>query len=227
MMIEAAILAVVLTIISYFAEHFARLTERIHGKLVSVSAGILAATIFLLLWPILQQGFLTLDIALYLALLLGFLGYHVGEEWLYQHGGPSVRKRDLREWHAAGYFLDHFILGFALALLIVLGQTEAVWLAAIPFIIYTAVSSHSAVHLRKQLKLKAAGELALSLGPLVGVIVGYLIAADLVTTYAILGYITGSLIYMVARDLIPKDREAHPWFFALGAIVTAAFLAFA
>lgn len=224
-MFEVIAIAAVLAAISYLSEHVVKITTSVHNHLVSFSAGILVAVIFMKFLPMLHAGVSMFGSVLYIAVLLGFMGYNIAEEWLYQHSGPAIRRKELGAWHGIGFFIDHFILGFALVVLWLLGAQTIALALAIPFALYVATSAHSVLWIRRELRFSASDEILLASAPLIGALVGWVLAQFLpVVLYALFAYIAGSLLYLVARDLIPKEREARPAWFVLGAVLTAAIL---
>lgn len=218
-------LAAALAVIGYLAEHIGRITERRHAELISFAAGILAAVIFMRFLPLLQVGVGLFGFVIYIVALIGFIAYHIAEEWLYQHSGPAVRRRVLSTWHGVGFFTDHLILGLALALLWLLGY---LWLAvavALPFALYVATAAHDVLRIRQQLRFGVVDEILLAVAPLIGAVIGIVFAyIQPVILYAVFAYVVGSLLYLVSRDVIPKEREAQPLWFAAGALLTAALL---
>lgn len=222
--IPILVAAAILAVASYLAERTWRLTGRWHGELVSLSAGVLATLLFLRFLPLFQIGVGRIGPILYIGALLGFTAYHIAEEWLWQHSGPAIRKRELNEWHATGFFIDHFLLGFALGLLWLLGVQHIALVTALPLFLFVLAAAPAILHARRQVGLGAAGEVVLAAAPLIGAAAALLLATAPITQYAIFAYMVGSLLYLIARDVMPKEREAKPLWFVIGAVIAALLL---
>ncbi|MFQ6010483.1 MAG: hypothetical protein ACE5J7_05205, partial [Candidatus Aenigmatarchaeota archaeon] len=75
---------------------------------------------------------------------------------------------------------------------------------------------HSLKHIRKAFKMTALGKLLLSSAPLLGAFAGTYLMFSYFMNYSIFAFLTGALLYLVTRDVMPKEREGRPVWFLVG-----------
>lgn len=216
-MMLPVIISAVLSLMSFFSEGFIKYLKKYHEQLLSFAAGIFISAIFLHFFPLIGIASTEVGISVYVILLLGFAAFHVSEKYIYQH--TFVRRqmmKELAELHVLGFVIDHFILGYFLALIFLLEKTFLIYVISVPFLIHIVSSAHSLKHIRKVFRLSLAGKLLLSSAPLIGAIAGTYAMFPLSIDYSIFAFMIGALLYMVTRDVIPKEREGRPKWFIIG-----------
>lgn len=213
-----------LSIVSYFSEHFLRFARRWHDGLLSLSAGILIALLLYKLIPMLP-GIPVLTSVSPAIMLLGFLGFYLAEDWVYQHGPRPKLIKNVTAWHAVGFSIDHAaIIGFTLVLLADLTQPIELAIISVPFLIHVIASADSLSKIRKGIHAGPATEVLLSIMPLIGAAIAVWLSTNTVALWAAFAYIIGALLYLTVRDVIPPEREDKPLWFVIGLVLTVAAL---
>jgi hypothetical protein len=219
------LIAAGLSIASYFSEHLLRFARKWHDGLLSLSAGILIAMLLYKLLPLLPGNPLLATVSP-LIVLLGFVGFYLGEEWVYQHGPKRKMAAEITGWHAVGFSIDHAaIVGFTLVLLADLTQPIALAVITIPFLIHVIASADSLGHITRGIKAGPVLEALLSMMPLIGASLAFLLLPHPIALWAAFAYILGALLFLTVRDAIPSERESRPLWFVIGVVLTVAALA--
>lgn len=214
-----------LSVVSYFSEHIIKYTKKWHDRLLSLSAGILISMLIYKLWPMLPGAEVLAPVSA-IIVLLGFLGFYLGEEWVYQHGPRRKMLADITGWHAIGFVIDHAaIVGFTLMILADIAEPIELAIISIPFLIHIIASSESLGVICRRIKAGAIVETLFSAMPLIGALLALLLFSYPVALWAVFTYIIGALLYLTVRDVIPPEREAKPFWFVIGLALTVAALA--
>lgn len=178
-------------------------------KIASFSAGVIISYLFLKLLPELFYLNIHKTSTIYLLLLLGFSLIHLIEKYIYQHTEDKVR---LKFEHQKAHETFFFIYYAVLAVLIVFFSSINIISAALfttTIIFYSVIKSISTPK-----KDNMNGFLYIA--PLLGFIFSILFPFTTKLFIAILSIITGSIFYLVTRELIPSGRKGKPVYFVLG-----------
>ncbi len=205
--------AVFLSTLHFFFERISSPVGRLHNILLSYGAGSLLAIIFLILLP--EAVHSTPTVVVYPLILLGYVVFLLSEKYLYQHvKEPEVLEEELYHLHAAGFFIDHFIKGFILVTIVELEPILG-FLTAIPFLIHTLSSSIALKQIHK-ISERTLDKILLSSSPVVGTLTGIFIEMSPNMERYILAFVSGLMLFMVSRDILPKKKEGKILFFLLG-----------
>ncbi len=206
--------AVFLSSFHLFCNRLPMCISRSHEALLSYGGGSLLGIIFLVFLP--EAVHFTPTLAVYPLMLLGFVVFFMSEKYLYQHvKDPESLELDLYHLHVAGFFIDHFIKGFVLVTIIELEPILG-FLTAIPFFIHTLSSSIALDGIHKSSGRKIDKAL-LSSSFVIGTLFGIIFEVSAHLERSILAFILGMMLFMVSRDVLPKEKEGRPLFFLLGA----------
>ena len=213
--------AILLSILHLFSEFFTKLTKKYYKQLLSLSAGILLTIIFLELLPQVIEGTKTINDKVYIFLLLGFISFHLLEKEICHHiHNKQILQREIRNIHSLAFFLEHFIIGATLVLL----TTAISFIILIPFILLTISSSILLQVIHKTSRSKIL-KIILASSTTIGAITTTFLTPNSQVYYALFSFITGTLIYIVARDIIPQEEKIErTFFFLLGILITLFFL---
>ncbi len=229
MLYSPFILAVVLSLLNWFAEQLGPRVEKHHANLLSYSAGLALAYVFVFLLPEIVDGSRsTLGNSVYYFLLAGFACFHFAEKFVYQHvRNKREQLKELGEVHALGFFADHFLLGMVLyySRLAIEGSWQGL-LVFVPLALHTVSSSLAMSHLHERFRERQGITLLLSLAPVVGAMAAYGLNPETIAHYGLFAFAVGALLYIVVRDMLPEGRKGDSRLFALGAL-TAMALGFA
>ncbi|MBS3817028.1 MAG: hypothetical protein KGY76_05640 [Candidatus Thermoplasmatota archaeon] len=207
--------ALFLSIFHLLCDKLPRCIHGSHGILLSYGGGSLLALIFLVFLP--EAFHLTSTLTVYPLMLLGFVLFFLAEKYLYQHvKDPAVLDEELYHLHLIGFFIDHFIKGFILVTIILLEPVLG-FLAAIPFFIHT-LSSSIALEQLHEYSGRKIDKVLLSSSTVLGTTFGILFKMNTYMERHVLAFISGMMLFMVSRDILPKEKEGRPLFFILGVI---------
>jgi zinc transporter ZupT len=219
------LLGLILAVAHYFSERIEPRDPAIKHKVVSFIAGISITYIFLLLLPEVYEGIESLSNFLFLFILAGFAGFHLIEKHIYQHRSKEILQEQLRTAHSTTFFIYHFVIGILLVELVSINVLSGV-LFFIPILFHTAVSSASLKGIHVSIRERMILKLVLSLSTLFGVLLAYSLMIPSNILHALLGFIVGSLLYIVIKDSIPRETEGKAAYFVLGIIIYAIIIGF-
>lgn len=209
----ALVFAIILGIVHYHAEsiHLHKNKE----KLISFGAGVMLAYLILDLFPMLFQGVGLLNNALFLFILLGFSLLHIIEKYIYQHASKQKKLRELKEAHSITFFIYYFIIGIILLEITSQNYLQG-FLLFIPLLFHTTIGSISIKEIHHSIKEKQLVRIFLSSSPLIGALLASYIFIPSFINFAMLGFISGVLLYIITREVIPKENKGDPVNFLLG-----------
>jgi len=218
-MIAALLLAAVLSFLHFFSEEYGEKIERFHGSLVSFSAGLFIAVIFLELLPEFFHGVEFVGEIAFILLLSGFVLFHISEKYVYQHiTNKRVLLKDLSEIHVVGFFVDHFTVGVALFVALDSGYYFGA-LIFVPLLLHTVSSSLSLSHIDEIYRRKSIFGLILPLSPVFGVLFAFALNPAPLLYFMLFSFVVGSLLYIVIRDMIPSGRKGNLPAFGIGMLI--------
>jgi hypothetical protein len=208
--------AFLLSLIHFYSHKISKIMEVYHYDVLSFSGGILIAMIFLVLIPEVVRD--SPSTTIFSFMLLGFVFFYLAEKYLYQHiKNKKHLLRDLKELHALGYFIDHYILGFILVTVLSL-EGPLSFLIILPISLHTVSSSISLDHIHEKAKTHV-NKIVLSISPLLGVLTALALDIEAGIQALFLSFAIGILIYIVNRDILPREARGKPSLFIIGAII--------
>lgn len=217
----AFLLALILAMVHSFSEEYRPHVEKFHIHTISFSAGLFLGIIFLSLLPEIFVGTKAIGQSTYLLMLAGFVLFHLGEKYIYQHvKNKNTQLKDLASIHAVGFFINHFVVGITLFLAFSYKNILAGFLIFIPLLLHTFSSSISLNHIDKHFSRKSAFGVILPFSPMIGVIVAFFLNMNSVLYYSLLSFVIGAMLYIVIRDLIPREEKGKPLHFLIGVLLS-------
>lgn len=221
MVLLALGLGVLLGVMHFFSDRIDLSMYRDKMKLMSFTSGILITYLFLDLFPQFYAGsrFVT-EISL-LFVLIGFAAFHVLERYTYRHASrKSELRKELKEEHSAALFLYHVAIGMILVDLTGASALQGL-LFFVPIMLYSLTSTISLKEIDGELRASAPVKALLSFSTLIGTAIAAFFSVQLVLFDALIGFIAGSLLYIVIMDSIPREKKGKPAYFILGIAVYA------
>lgn len=216
--------AVLLGFAHYFSESFCLKSKSFGGasKVVSLFAGISVTYILLDLFPSFSEQVLPLNKLLFLSLLSGVVIFHVVERVTYLYGPKDKIMRDIALEQSTTFFIYHVLVGIALVGFVKLGLYKAT-LFFIPIFLYSLIGSL----ITKPPKDKS-WRLFLASGAFIGVVIATAFYPNInpFVQLSLLGFVIGSLFYIVLRHSIPSTNESQPFYFLAGSIIYSALIIF-
>ncbi len=218
--IALILFALLLSSIHLKSKKLSALIERAHINWLSLGGGSLLATIFLVFLPHVVHDQSNLHV--YPLMLIGFASFFLSEKYLYQHvKDETTLEEDIYHLHVIGFFIDHSVKGFVLVAIINLRPILG-FLTVLPFLIHTLASTIAMENLH-QISGSTFDKYLLSSSILIGTLAGVLIEISKVHERAVLAFALGILLFLVSRDVLPKDKEGSPLYFVLGLSVIFIF----
>src|SRR3989344_2236059 len=219
-MVLQLIFAPILTFIFIISQEISEKAEKYHQHLLSLSSGMFIAIIFIEVFPLLSQASNVMGNSIFILMLAGFTCYHLIVKYTYQHTRGIKREKKIGHIHIVGFFLENFVNGFILTILLISGVSYIIF---IPFVLVTLATSLSLKHLNDRFSLGNSKYL-LSASVLIGTIVATVIQFSQRELYILLSIMSGFLLYFVSRDMIPKGIYGRPLYFLAGVILVALLL---
>jgi hypothetical protein len=216
LIIVVILASLLLSVIHYFSHRISKVMEIHHVDVLSFSGGLLVTMIFLVLIPEVVR--ISTSSTIFLFMLMGFIFFYLTEKYLYQHiKNKRQLLRELKELHAVGFFVDHYILGFILVTVLAI-QGPLSFLILLPIFLHTISSSISLDHIHEKAKTHV-NKIVLSISPLLGVLTALALDIEESVQALFLSFAIGMLIYIVNRDILPKDARGKPSLFILGVVI--------
>ncbi|MEF8874785.1 MAG: hypothetical protein V5A88_09000 [Candidatus Thermoplasmatota archaeon] len=207
------IFALLLSSIHLMSQKLSKYIERNHKNWLSFGGGSLLATLFLVFLPHVVEG--DSELTIYPLMLIGFASFFLFEKYLYQHvKDKDSLEEDLYHLHLVGFFIDHSVKGFILVTITDLSPKLG-FLTVIPFLIHTLASTLALESLHK-ISGSDLDRYILSSSILIGTLAGILLEISMDLERAILALALGILLFLVSRDVLPKNKEGNPPYFVLG-----------
>ncbi len=209
----ALVFTVVLSLAHYYGESI-QLYKR-KEKLISIGAGVLLAYTILDLFPRVFAGITILHNALFFFILLGFSLHHIIEKYIYQHAAKNKRLKELKEVHSIAFFLYYIIIGIMIKE-VTSEQNLQGWLLFFPLLFHTTLGTFSLRDIHKSIKEKKYIVLLLSSSPVIGFLIASIWSISPGIEYSVLGFISGVFLYIITREVIPKENKGDPIDFFFG-----------
>ena len=188
------------------------------NKLASFVAGISVSYLFLYLFPELYEGVKFLNKSLFVYVLLGFMLLHIVEKQIRQSRSIEKLRLRLKEEHSIVFFVYYFILGIILVELINLNILKGLLFFFI-ILFHSMVSVASLKQIHQKLIAKKIFKIVLSISTLLGILFALFVKFPQSVYYILIGFVAGALLYIVVRDIIPKQSDSKLIYFIFGALL--------
>jgi zinc transporter ZupT len=218
-MLLEIVLGIILSLTHFFGEKIlAKFKHHNQSKVISFGAGISITYLFLQLFPELYSEVIYTNKLVFVYVLIGFTLLHLREKYIYQH----VQKRrllfELKEAHSVAFFVYHFILGIVIVKIIQSNLLEGL-LFFVPIFFHAAISNVAMSEIHHHIKGRFDMKILLSLAPIAGVLLGLMFVISNLFYAILLGFVAGALLYVIVRDVLPKDRKGSIEYFVVGTAV--------
>jgi len=159
-MIIPIALTLVLSVIHYYFESYARHLEKYDIIFISFSSGLFITYIFLGMFPEIVRGFSIIGNNVFFLALWGFVILHIVEKFIYQHTNTAfLRLKRLVAVRTFGFFVNHFILGMALVFFFREGSTLTGYFSFIPILFHVTSASLLMEHLHHRVRETMIGKI--------------------------------------------------------------------
>lgn len=211
----ALLLAAILSIANYILESGIKSRIRfMRDSMISLIAGISIAYVFLDLFPTVYQGTKFLSDNIFVFMLLGFTAYHLIEKLIYKHAARNQIAADIETEHTIILFTYHLAIGILL-MFFIRNSLKSGLLFFVPVSLHVLLSelpgSHKFRHPLSRLLFAGA--------PILGALTGFAFSIPNALIFALLGLITGLLLFLEVRETIPQKKRGSPLFFVTGMLL--------
>ncbi|MBI4399397.1 hypothetical protein HY570_01485 [Candidatus Micrarchaeota archaeon] len=207
--------AVLLTVIGYFSEVIEHRFKKYHDIVLGFGTGSFITFIFLDLLPeaIVNE-------ASYIYFLLGFIVFHIVKKYIFQHAIGKERKHYAVILDRGEEFIKNVTEGVTVVFSLDFAVAKS-FLVFIPLILRKISFSVllTPLHHYEGKDSNLLGIIAQA-GTIVGTIMALQFSPASELFKASFPFVIGALLYMVLRDIFPKEKEGSVEFFAIGVAVT-------
>ncbi len=184
-------------------------------KVISFGAGVLLAYLILELFPNTFKGISLLNNSIFLFILLGFILFYLTEKFISQQKSKSKKLKELKEIHSLTFLIYYLIIGIILFNITIANQIKG-FLFFIPLLFHTTIGSISMNEMYSSIKVNKLLKLVLSSSPIIGVILASSIIITPYLNHILLAFISGAILCIITREVIPKESKVKPLNFLLG-----------
>jgi len=218
-MILSYLLSILIGTSSFLSKWFMEKFEKNKSKFTSFTVGLATVYVFLQLLPEAYQGVAAYGIIIFLTTLIGFSIFHIGEKLIIKYEKKPKLRRDLGVLHLLVFFFYHTIVGITLAELVKTKLLSGILFAvSLSFIYLTTSALFEELHAKKGSHILT--KRILSAGTfLLGVIIAEVFQINTTLLFPALGFISGVLIYIIGREVLPQQKASNPGYFTSGIIV--------
>ena len=216
-MVLAVLFGLILTIVHFFSQRLDIRYTRNRMKNLSFTAGIFITYLFLEFFPLLFQTDFYLTRLSLLFVLIGFGLFHTIQKYEYKHSSRKKLRKDIRNLHSIAFFIYHFVVGIILVNITQVNPIKGI-LFLIAVFSFTILSSISIKEIHPIVRRRRLVMASLSLSPLLGALLAFFIPITGIFYAILLGFIIGTLLFIVVEESIPREREGEPLYFIFGII---------
>jgi len=214
-------LAILLVAVHIISKKFVKTIEKFHIQTISFSAGLFLGLIFLEILPEAFAGTRLIGDTVFILMAAGFVLFHVGEKYLYQHVKDKNKLlKDLSFVHAIGFFVNHFVVGIMVFLTFNSANIVSSFILFIPLLLHSFSSALSLNHLDKHFPRKSFAGFFMPLAPVFGVSFAAFLNLNPIFYFGLLAFAVGAMLYISIRDMLPRGEQGKPLLFLLGALIS-------
>jgi hypothetical protein len=214
-------LGLVLSVFHFVWESMAHKLHPYRKNILSFGFGVSASYVFMQLLPDLYTGISELNNGIFVVVLIGFTIMHLIELYSFKltESKRYQFKKEVAFEHSVAFFIYHFMLGVILVNFIKISVPQGIFFFA-PLLFYTVVSSLSLAEIDEKVSRNAVYKILLSSSSLLGTIAAtYFFTLDIRQFYTLLAFITGSILYVIVRDTVPRYESGRPLWFIAGVLL--------
>ncbi|MBU0461206.1 MAG: hypothetical protein KJ574_01330, partial [Nanoarchaeota archaeon] len=225
LLIIPLVLTIILSIAHYYFEVYAHHLRKFDTHFISLSSGLFITYIFLSMFPEMMNGINYLADNIYFIALWGFVLFHIFEKQVSQSAKTHYEEeKRLVTVRTSAFFINLFIVGMSFIFFFKLGNKTLGYFSFIPLLFHVISSSLVVEHLHHRVRESVYGRLLSSGSIFIGALVAALISFPVAVYYAAFAFITGMLLYIITRDVMPKYRTGKPSYFIIGIILYLAII---
>lgn len=187
---------------------------------VSFSAGFFLSYLFLTVFPQAWGASTALGEQAFILLLAGFVGFHLVEKFIMQHSSSRKEKeKELVTVRSTGFFVIHFLFGLVIVFLFNTENMLAFALSIIPIFFYMLSSAMISEHIHHEIRETRKGRWFASGSFFYGTVAAILLDIPHTLYLSIFSLITGIMLYILIRDILPRTEKGHPFYLIIGILL--------
>ncbi len=207
----AVFFGVLLSLVHYYAVRMQDFYLRHKKKVSTFSAGVFLAYLVLYLLPAVYQVQGRLSKVVFVSLLAGLAFFFLIDNHISKHKIKYKIRAEIREEHAVSLFVYHILIG--IAFINFSSNFLDLLLFFIPLALFGAFSS---ISMREIYEIEKEGgflRILLSSSTLIGIFLAAVIPVSRLLYFPLLGFIGGSVFYIIMNDVIRENERKNQWFF--------------
>ncbi len=178
-------------------------------------------TFFLEIMPHISIGTNYLGKFIYIYLLIGFMTIHLLEKLVFQNAASEIElAKDVILFEEVGLATYGLVIGVIIAVFFE-AYGNLAFLMLIPLFFRAFAISTSADHIVEGIQNKFITTFQF-FAPIIGTLSGLFLIPNKVFLFSILSVVTGFILYIVVRDIIPIGKGGRPIYFLAGTVFTIA-----
>jgi len=191
--------------------------------LYAFSGGVFISYLVLHLLPTIYQVEGRLSKLVFLSLLAGIAFLFILDTHISKHRIKFKIRAETREQHVVAFFVYHIMIGIAF---ITFSQSVLdLFIFFIPVALFTAFSSLSMKEIYEIENESQPLKLLLASSTFIGIILATLLPVSRILYYPLLGFISGSVFYIILNDVM-RDVDKKSLYFVWGILAYSAFISF-
>ena len=217
--------SLIIVFIHFIGKLLAEKIEKFHVELLSFGAGLMIGTFFLEIMPHITIGTNYLGKFIYTYLLIGFMITHLLEKFVFQNATSQIElAKDVVLFEEMGLAAYGLIIGVIIAVFFE-AYGNLAFLMIMPLFFRAFAISASTDHIVEGIKNKFITTFQF-FAPIIGTLSGLFLIPNKVFLFSILSVVTGFILYIVVRDIIPIGKGGKPIYFLVGTFITIAITLF-
>ncbi len=201
---------ILLLLIHLSLERFQGFYIRNKRALYAFSGGVFISYLGLHILPAIYQVQGRLSKLVFLSFLVGIALFYLLDTHISKHRIRYKIRAETREEHAVGFFVYHIIIGIAF-----ITFSESIldlFLFFIPIALFTAFSSLSMKEIYEIENESQLVKLLLAGSTFIGIILATLLPVSRTFYFPLLGFISGSIFYIILNDVMNTNEKRSPYF---------------
>lgn len=210
-------------ILSYFSEHILH-RSKIRNALLSFGAGVTVVYLLGVFLPeIYIYSYLNDNLPILLSVAAGFIAFHLLEKYFYRHVPKLDLPRKQRLVHVTAIVIYHLLSGIVFVQLI--SENTLAGIAFFVPLVFVLLSEDFSLHFLHG-KEHVSFKVVVAFSAFIGVVIGQFLTIESIMQFGLYGFVAGVILFIMANEMIPKEKEGTPGLFSLGVIISIIFFFF-
>ncbi|MBS3168072.1 hypothetical protein J4216_03040 [Candidatus Woesearchaeota archaeon] len=219
------IFSVLLGGVSFFSHIFVNKFKEHKDWTVSLAVGVLVSYLFLQVFPEIYNRASVFGETIFLGVLIGFSIFYLAEKFMYRYLKHELIE-SLEILHLIIFFIYHLVIGVLLVSFFEINFLNGfVFFFSLAFLNLTSSAVFEVLHERKK-RNRVVERIILSLGFIIGAFIAKFFILNSFLFGILLSFVGGVLIYIIGREVLPKENQGNPYFFIIGVLIYSILLTY-